>query len=474
MSRFKRTAPKARSTRRGFIKHSCLLGAGALGAFAAPDLLGTLARAAGPTPDAASTDRYFIFCYFSGGWDVLLSLDPRHPAEYNESNLAEFRIQPGWQFLDNPNVEMVDVGNGVQFGPFIGDLGRIHGDKLCVVRGMSMETLTHEVGRRRFLTGKPPSGLLARGSSAATWLAYSLGAEQPVPNLAVGVETYNSELPTYASGLRVLGVNDLVDTLAASDFDLSPQQNAALDAVLRQYSQCDSFRASPLLVAAEEGRRKAQEMVGGGFDALFGFKANTPDMVALRSHYGFNTSNSATTGVLSPAGQAALAVTAITSGLSRVVSITAASGLDTHYDNWTDDQGPRQEAGFNAIARMMEDLAGREFPDGSGDSWLDHTTIVGFSEFSRTPMLNANVGRDHALMNACFLAGAGIQPGIIGASSNVGMAPQLVDPVTGLVSQDGEIIKPEHVIRALMEDIGVTDDIVDLRVDPLRAALIKG
>ena len=43
--------------------------------------------------------------------------------------------------------------------------------KICVVRGMSMETLTHEAGRRRFITGKPPSGLLARGSSGATWLA---------------------------------------------------------------------------------------------------------------------------------------------------------------------------------------------------------------------------------------------------------------------------------------------------------------
>lgn len=459
-------------SRRGFLGRGCALGASAaLAGFGAPALLNTLARAAGPTPDT-DVDRYFIFCYFSGGWDILLSLDPRHPAEFNESNLAEFRIQPGWQFLEDPDVDMVDAGNGIEFGPFIGDLGTMHGDKLAVIRGMSMETLTHEVGRRRFITGQPPSGLLARGSSAATWLAYALGAEQPVPNLAVQVESYNVSLPTYASGLKVQGVNDLVETLSAPAITLGGAQDAALDAVLRQYSECASFQGSPLLVAAEEGRRKARDMVSGGYDALFGFKANTPEMVALRDHYGFTTGDSSTNGVLSPAGQAALAVTAITSGLSRVVSITAANGLDTHYDDWTEEQGPRQQAGFDAIARMIEDLESRPFPNGSGDSWLDHTTIIGFSEFSRTPMLNQNTGRDHSLTNACFLAGAGIKPGVVGASSNVGMAPQLIDPVTGLLSQDGEIIKPEHVLRGLLEDIGVTDDIADLRVDPLRAMLI--
>ena len=36
----------------------------------------------------------------------------------------------------------------------------------------------------------------------------------------------------------------------------------------------------------------------------------------------------------------------------------------------------------------------------------------------------------------------------------------------------GEVIRAEHVMQALFHDIGLTDDEVDLRVDPLRAALI--
>lgn len=463
--------PTLGSSRRDFLGTGCALGAGAA-AFGSPMMMQTLARAAGPNPDL-SKDRHYIFCYFSGGWDILLGLDPRHPAQFNEGNLSEFRIQPGWEYLENPDVSMVEPGNNIQLGPFIGDLGTMHWDKLCVVRGMSAETLTHEVGRRRFITGKPPSGLLARGSSVATYLAAGLGQQQPVPNLAVSVESYNVDLPTYASGFSVLGVNDLVTALSGPSVGLDPLQDAQLDAVMSQFANCNSFQASPVLRAAEEGRRKAREMVQGGFDSLFNFKANSPEMLALRDHYGFNTGNSSTTGVLSPAGQAALAVTAITSGLSRVVSIQVASGLDTHYDDWTDVQGPRQQTGFNAIARMVEDLASRPYGPG-GESWLDHTTIVGFSEFSRTSMLNQNTGRDHSLTNACLMLGAGIKPGIIGASSNVGMSPTGTDLLTGMPSQGGEIVKPEHVLRALMEDIGITDDIADLRVDPLRAALMNG
>ena len=56
-----------KTTRRDVLK---LLGAGA----AAPALgfWPRLLHAASPTV----TDRYFVFAYFSGGWDELLALDP--------------------------------------------------------------------------------------------------------------------------------------------------------------------------------------------------------------------------------------------------------------------------------------------------------------------------------------------------------------------------------------------------------------
>src|SRR5262249_21926392 len=108
---------------------------------------------------------------------------------------------------------------------------------------------------------------------------------------------------------------------------------------------------------------------------------------------------------------------------------------------------------------------------GTGTSWLDHTTIVGFSEFSRTALLNDSTGRDHSLTNACFLAGAGVRGGsAVGASSDVAMTPQSVRLDTGALDPGGEIPRPEHVWQALFGELGITTE-PDLRVAPLKAIL---
>jgi uncharacterized protein (DUF1501 family) len=127
--------------------------------------------------------------------------------------------------------------------------------------------------------------------------------------------------------------------------------------------------------------------------------------------------------------------------------------------------------GFNVIARMIEDLKSREYRQ-SGTSWFDHTTIVGFSEFSRTSRINGGGGRDHALTNACVVAGGPIAGGqIIGRSSDVGLAPFPTNLTTGLPDEGGEIIHPEHIHRALLQDAGIVQDVMDVRVNPLTAIL---
>ena len=69
---------------------------------------------------------------------------------------------------------------------------------------------------------------------------------------------------------------------------------------------------------------------------------------------------------------------------------------------------------------------------GTATTWLNHTTILCFSEFMRTPLINERGGRDHWLTNACMLVGGGITPGVIGESSNLGMSPTPTNLMTGL------------------------------------------
>ena len=108
----------------------------------------------------------------------------------------------------------------------------------------------------------------------------------------------------------------------------------------------------------------------------------------------------------------------------------------------------------------------------TGTSWLDHTVIVGFSEFSRTALLNPREGRDHSLTNACFVTGAKIKGGVVvGASTDVGLQPQGADLLTGAVDPMGTPPHPEHVLQTLLTIAGETHDEADLRVPPIQAIL---
>ena len=461
------------SSRRGFLGRSLLTlgGAAGLSSVGGVAAMHQLAHAGSAYRPWAPAQRFFIFVYFSGGWDTLLGLDPRDPRDFHMGNLSDTLIQPAYDLLDDPGhvVDVIQASTGVTFGPYIGDLLN-HADKLAVVRGMSMDTLTHEAGRRRFLTGKVPSGLLARGSSAATWLASRLGDGELIPQISVGVESYNIDQPEYASALKVSNVPDLVRALEPAPSALGELEERQIDELLAQAALCNHAAASPLWSGGEESRQGVKAMIEAELAGHFDFQSNDPQMAQLRDHYGIAANGSAA--LRTPEAQAAMAVTSITAGISRVVSVRGnATSLDTHYDDWATDQGPRQERGFNVIARMIEDLGSREFGE-TGASWLDHTTIVGFSEFSRTARLNANGGRDHALTNACLLAGGGVRGGqAIGRSSDVALMPTKTNLTTGLPDEAGEVVKPEHVIRALMVEAGVSEDLADLRVEPLDALM---
>lgn len=418
-------------------------------------------------------ERYYIFCYFNGGWDILLSLDPRDPSRFNDGNMSVTRIQPGYQLLQNVPTGRMDAPfwrpknfEDLSFGPFIGRMSEL-AERLLIIRGMSMDTLTHQVGMRRFLTGRPPSGLSPRGSSTDTWLSNRLAGNEPLPNLSIRVESYNVDQPNSATAVRTSSSDDLLRLLSPGQTQFDELQERQLDELLRRHALCAETRHSPALRAAEQSRASAQTMLKQRLDEVFDFRASST--AAIQEHFnitaaGFNPSSSKV--------QAAIAATAITQGLSRCVSIEAARGLDTHFDNWGRDHGRNQMEGFDAIADLASYLAKTPFKNdpNASSSWLDHTTIIGFSEFSRTPLLNSSEGRDHWLNNACFMLGGGVKGGrVLGQSSDYGMNPQKLNLETGALDPDGEVVRPEHILQALYNEVGITEDEPDLRVEPFNA-----
>ncbi|MDP6945598.1 MAG: hypothetical protein QF464_15725, partial [Myxococcota bacterium] len=99
-----------------------------------------------------STCPLFVYASFAGGWDTLLGPDPRDATQWG----AGSGIDPAWESARG-SIEQslsVDVGDaglyeaapGFVVGPAMANLAKDHWQDLCIVRGVDMGTLTHDVG----------------------------------------------------------------------------------------------------------------------------------------------------------------------------------------------------------------------------------------------------------------------------------------------------------------------------------------
>jgi uncharacterized protein (DUF1501 family) len=416
---------------------------------------------------AEGSDRYYVFAYFEGGWDSLLGLDPRDPTVFTDALAPTTGIQPAYDRI-GPELPHAPVDAGpFELGPCCVTLAP-YADTFSVVRGINMATLTHEVGRRYFITGQSPSGLQARGPSVASLATAQLGADRPIPHLASGVEAYNDVLPPFAAAMPVTFVSQLQyilqDHLGLPKTGVSAGAEAALASYRARaldHGPGAGAGATPLAAIYLDNRERAAELVASGLHASFDFAG--PKTAALREHFGLSAQT-----IESAYGRAALAAQALETGLSRVVSVALSTGLDTHDQSWSFQHPGALFQGFDALARLIDRLAQAEAP--SGGALLDKTTFIAFSEFQRTPRLNTRGGRDHHLGNCALIGGAGIRSGqVFGASSDQAMEPELASLDTGAASPDGETVRPEHVLATALAAGDL--DPSDLRVPGLAPLL---
>lgn len=426
-------------------------------------------HAASPT----ITDRYFVFAYFSGGWDGLLALDPRDPTVFTPGAVSTTGIQPAYdrlRGLDESDYLVPTSVDGMTFGPYIGDIADPvigHTDKLTVIRGMAMEAVAHQVARRHVLTGIRPAGTAVRGSSVATILAYLLGESEPIPNLVAGLSSFNMGHPLWASGLPASSIDDLYKALSPSETDLMASQRDALETFFeKQEQQASNQRAKDVYA----NRSLARDLIESDLAEYFNVDSADAEMTDLRERFGVDSGTTGDGGYM-----ALMAAQALTKGISRCVTIKVADGLDSHQGAaWEGDHGPAMREGFDSISALASYLEDTPFGDEPGDNWLNHTTIMCFSEFGRGAELNNNGGRDHNLINAMMMLGAGIKGGqVLGATTDLGMMASPVDLTTGALSPMGELIGNNHIARTLLHSIGVEEDIGDFRANPI-GALMEG
>lgn len=436
---------------------------GAASAYALGDIWAPIAADAEPLPIGKLP--LFVFAYFGGGWDTLLSLDPRDHTKSNEGSA----IVTAYDKVTDPVVKdvlaktggtgIVDKG-ALKLGPAIGQLGDL-ADELCIVRGIHMGTLTHEVGRRYFVTGRFPRGTSAVGTALSNYVAATDPSAALIPNLVLGgVESYNQGLDPKASALSVASHNDLASVLRPLNDKL--RLNAKSEQAIADYHAEDhcvhqALAPSGLVDVHRASWQKARVFGDGALWSYFDFRPNPPKGGSIaRLFEAFGVDPSYPQGVLSgPKGQAAAAAQALTSNLTQVVSIAPTEGLDTHSDDWAPLQATLQRTGFDAVAALVKFLKNTPDPSSIGASFWDRTTLVCFSEFARTPKLSARGGRDHHLHSACVVAGRGIRGGQVIGATDDNYSSMAVNPKTGAPDEGGVLLRPVDVHATVLEAMGL-------------------
>jgi hypothetical protein len=462
-------------TRRQALRAAAALSAGGLVSRMG---LERIARAAA----AHDSARRFVFCYFPGGWDQLLFLDPRDPGaqggRYDDSNRATTLTETRYSTLEGHNgfgARVVRAGKNLSFGPAVEKPSLAvpklsqHAERIAIIRGLNMGTLGHEVGYRYFLTAKFPVGNSARGTSVATELAAQMRSRVPLPVVSLRVESYNETEPGQYGAMRVDSLDDLLLVLERGKEYL--ERDAVEDALAdyaKQGQPCEVnvYDRRGLLTRMRDADATARSTLASKLADRFRFATSTDAASeAIRLHYGLAKGDAN-----SPGARAAFAAQAIKQGVAQCVSVMIGNGTDTHF------AGNPQHAdalypGVAAFAALLDDLARSDAPPElqrlGGDKWIDHTTLLAFSEFSRTALFNQFGGRDHNLCSSCLLAGAGIVGDqVVGASGEVGMGPGRYDWAQRRVAAaGGENIKPEHVAATLLACAGL--DVSVIRDPPL-------
>ena len=454
---------KAGLSRRNFLEIAGLAGgvvALSRGSFISPALAAT-----------PGTPPLLLFVYFNGGWDQMLTLDPR------DNMLAQFRApgayqgpnatntEPAYDRVNDADIQAVVTstsGKGIQsagaltFGPAIPPAFLDHSPDLAIVRGMNMQTLTHEVGRRYFLTGKFPRGLSASGSSLSTVVAASGNGAQAVPNLSVSTEAYNEGLPAFASAISAPSAADL-QRVFTPDSPLAGTTDQVLVGFETTDDSCVQRAADGqgLVSLFRQSRTKARTLVNPTAAQLFNFSlaAPSPSVATLFGAFGISTSKD----LSGPKASAALAAQALTTGTSQAVSVQLSQDLDDHFD-WAASHGTTLKDSFAALDLLIRYLKASPMPGLPSDSVWKHTTMVVFSEFARTPNLNGRAGRDHHLTSSCLLAGPGIKGNqVIGATTLIDMTFQNVNVTTGQVDAlHGVTVRPADVHATVLQSMGLS------------------
>jgi hypothetical protein len=402
---------------------------------------------------ATASDEFFIFVHAAGGWDVTLWADPRaerrglvEPASTDNTDVAGLTHWKG-RTLDGDTETFEPLtapGSKLVLGPGIGDLWDLR-DRLTIINGLAMNTVSHPDGTVYSATGRHLAGGRAPTSSVDVFLANELGREQLLPDVAIQYPAsfVGDALDRRVIPLRVGSAATIAKSLARSDAYHDDADRAAITALLTAEADELARRSTYPETYARLGSQLATvpRLLGDELKKAFTQKA-------LQDAYpGLDKKAKAQgAGALS----AAFTVEALRRNLVRCVGFSL-GGLDTHNTNYKQHARIQQDL-FGVLAAMMDLLDHTPHPTRPGDKLAEHTHLLVFSDFCRTPMINLAGGRDHYPNNSALIISPRFRGGTTFGKTDV---EQLLPADAGSFADGPRPIAPPDVLATFLAAFGI-------------------
>jgi len=412
-----------------------------------------MARALAAVPARAAETEFFVFIHAAGGWDVTLWADPRNsraglvePASTANTDTAPLRL---WKdrALDGEVHTFEPVqprGSKIAFGPGIGALAELH-DRLCVVNGLAMNTVSHPDGIAFSVTGRHLQGARSAQASVNTLLANEFGLSQTFPSISIQFPSSyaGDHLDRRASPLMIDRVGSIAAVLSRAPQPFADGDAAAVTAVLSTEATTLAARSAygDVLKGMDLQYRGLPRMLDPGTQDVF----SDGKLRAARPEFNYRARFQGGTAV-----NAAFAVEAMKRNLVRCVSF-AMGGLDTHAANYRNHALVQQEL-FDVVAALVRVLDATPHPTKTGAKLSEHTHILVMSEFCRTPQVNLAGGRDHYPNNSALVISPRFRRNIVHGKSD----PDQLLPLASRQFSDGErAMAPPDLLATFVSAFGV-------------------
>jgi len=394
--------------------------AGAAGALTMMAPATKLARSAGST-----APKRLLLVLAQGGWDTTYALDPK-----TQSATVDVPVGAVQRFA---NLDVFTDASRPNVTTFFTKYAAL----TAVVRGISVSSVAHQECIKRMATGTRSEVNADMGAI----VAHDNGNALPLPYLILGDTAFAG--PYAVSAGRVGATNQIIALLDPAQAYRTDGRapfvtTNAEDAILQRYATATANRLRATRGSLGYNRKRVDDFAEG--------IRRGKQLVAVRD--GFGTRGR----TLTLASQVDLALDALARGISQSVMMNTRLGWDTH-DNNT-DQAALHETTFAGLTQLLDGLAARPGTQ-TGSTLLDETVVVCFSEFSRTPKLNSNAGKDHWPVTSAMVMGANIKGGRAYGATTADVEPALIDFTTGQRSASGMTVMHNHFVAGVLKACGV-------------------